>query len=81
MEKMKTYKDIPNGRGHHRTHVFFKRITGFLLIATGFFWLAKKAGWISATGAASSIFWPVVFIAVGAFILWGSHSKRNRRTA
>ncbi len=54
------------------------KIIGFLLSLVGLLWLARKAGWVShdtswaphyANG--STIFWPLVLIAVGLFLIFG----------
>lgn len=65
------------------------RIIGVLLSGIGLFWLARKAGWMSydtswvphhANG--STMFWPLVLIAVGLLLIFRlggrgkDHSKR-----
>ncbi len=68
------------GKGH--------KIIGFLLSVIGLFWLARKAGWVSHDTSwvphhadGSTIFWPLVLIALGLFLIFGlkgrgkTHSK------
>jgi hypothetical protein len=58
------------GQGH--------RLFGFTLSAVGFFWLAKKVGWISMAENGLTIFWPLAVIILGLFIaLRTSHVKNN----
>ena len=58
------------GQGH--------RLLGFTLSAVGFFWLAKKIGWISMAENGLTIFWPLAVIILGLFIaLHTSNVKRN----
>ncbi len=64
------------------------KIIGFLLSLIGLFWLARKVGWVShdtnwvphhANG--STIFWPLVLIALGLFLIFGlggSGKKHSR---
>jgi len=54
------------------------RIVGILLSATGFFWLARRAGWMAhQTGwipheaGGLPVFWPLVVISIGLFVLFG----------
>jgi hypothetical protein len=54
------------------------KLTGVLLAVIGFFWLAKKAGWMPTEHSHSAIFWPIVVIAAGLFIFF---SSRHRHTA
>jgi hypothetical protein len=56
-----------------KKHVFHNRgqghrLFGFTLSAVGFFWLAKKVGWISMAESGWAIFWPLAIIILGLFI-------------
>ena len=55
-------------------------ITGSVIAIIGFFWLAKKVGWIPVAAGGSPIFWPAVTIAAGVAIvlLAGNNSKSDR---
>ena len=57
-----------------------RRLVGVLLSVTGFLWLAKKAGWMPIEHSQSTIFWPVVVIAVGLLIFFSSRQRRTRHT-
>ena len=46
-------------RGHARQGRWHK-LSGILLAVLGFFWLAKKVGWIPVAAGGSVIFWPVL---------------------
>ncbi len=47
-----------------------QKIIGGLLSVMGFFWLAHKLDWLPAHGG-PSIFWPMVVIVAGLFMLFG----------
>ncbi len=54
------------------------KIFGILLSIMGFFWLARKAGWMSHDTTwvpheanSSPIFWPLIVIAIGLLIIFG----------
>jgi hypothetical protein len=70
--------DIRIERPAHRRHARggFKKFTGTLLVATGLFWLAHKAGWIPVAAGEPSLFWPAATIALGVVMLWGSGRRR-----
>ena len=55
-------------------------ITGAVIAIIGFFWLAKKVGWIPVAAGGAHIFWPAVTIAVGVAIvlLTRNHCKSDR---
>jgi hypothetical protein len=57
------------GQGH--------RLFGFTLSAVGFFWLAKKVGWISMAESGLAIFWPLAIIILGLFIALRTCNDRN----
>jgi len=64
-EKVSNWRSSHRGRG--------QRLTGILLSLLGFFWLAKKAGWMPI---ASGTFWPILLLGVG--ILMVAHSRLAR---
>ncbi|UCF86551.1 MAG: hypothetical protein JSV71_03460 [Nitrospiraceae bacterium] len=43
----------------------------------GFFWLAKKAGWIPVAAGGSGIFWPVLAIGAGVFMILAPRHRRK----
>ena len=55
-------------------------ITGAVIAIIGFFWLAKKVGWIPVAAGGSPVFWPTVTIAAGVAIvlLAGNNCKSDR---
>jgi peptidoglycan biosynthesis protein MviN/MurJ (putative lipid II flippase) len=54
-------------------------IAGAVIALIGFFWLAKKFGWIPVTAGGSVIFWPAVTIAVGIMIILSTRRRHARR--
>jgi hypothetical protein len=62
-----------------RKHRYGHRLVGILLAGAGFFWFAKKIGWIPVTAGSSSIFWPVVVMVLGISIIIGSRHKRAKQ--
>lgn len=54
------------------------KIVGLLMAGVGFFWLAKKAGWIPVAAGGSGIFWPVVTIGAGLFMILAPRHRRKR---
>ncbi len=54
-------------------------ITGITIAVIGFFWFAKKIGWIPVAAGGSVLFWPSVTIAAGIAILLSSrrHQKSD----
>jgi hypothetical protein len=64
-----------NNKGHSR-HGNLHKLFGILIAVVGFFWLAKKIGWIPVAAGGSGIFWPVLTIVLG---LWFAFSKRRVR--
>jgi hypothetical protein len=56
---------ITNKTCHNDTGRKGHKITGIALSIIGFFWLAKKIGWIPVAAGGSTIFWPIVTITVG----------------
>ena len=55
-------------------------IVGAALAVIGFFWLAKKIGWIPVALSGSVIFWPAVTIAVGIMITLSARRSHTPRT-
>jgi len=51
------------------------RLFGAVVAVVGSFWLAHKAGWIPIEHSHSAIFWPLVVIAAGLFLLFSSRHK------
>jgi len=52
-----------------------RRFFGIMVAMIGSFWLAHKAGWIPSEHSHSAIFWPLVVIAAGLFLLFSSRHK------
>ncbi len=44
------------------------RLFGFTLSAVGFFWLAKKIGWIPEFVSGLTLFWPLAVVILGLII-------------
>jgi hypothetical protein len=63
-------KHVRQGRWH--------KLLGILLAVIGFFWLAKKVGWIPVAASGSSVFWPVVIIGLGLWFAFGKHRVKAR---
>jgi energy-converting hydrogenase Eha subunit C len=59
---------------HRRAH----KLIGIVIAVIGFFWLAKKVGWIPVAASGSSVFWPVVTIALAVLIIFSSKYRRKR---
>jgi len=62
-------------KGHTRQRNWHK-LTGILLAVIGFFWFAKKVGWIPVAAGGSAIIWPVLTIMLG---LWFAFGNRRRK--
>ncbi len=75
---MTTKSMIKNQTGHSKANRKGHKLTGMALSIVGFFWLAKKIGWIPATVSGASIFWPSVTIAAGLFLLIAINRHRDR---
>lgn len=58
-----------------------KVFAGLLISTVGFFWLAKKVGWIPVAGG-SGLIWPVVIMFLGAVIILFTlvHSRQKHVT-
>jgi len=69
------YKQVKHGlrgKGH--------KLVGVFLTALGVFWFAHKVGWIPAFNGGSAIFWPLLTIGMGLFILFGSKHRHIRKS-
>jgi len=76
MTKDSLSRQIKDYTKHRNGH----NLVGIILVLIGFFWLAKKIGWIPAMAGGSVIFWPACTIALGVFIILGSRHKRKKQT-
>ena len=56
------------------------RLFGFTLSAVGFFWLAKKFGWIPVAEDGLAIFWPFTVIILGLSIALRERNVGNKVT-
>jgi len=73
-------KSITNnhmGMGQGCTRSKGHTILGVGLATLGFFWLAKKLGWIPIVAGGPAVFWPAVSIAVGITIILSA--RRNHK--
>jgi hypothetical protein len=74
-------KTMTNHQSNHkRNRKKGHTITGAVIATIGFFWLAKKVGWIPVAAGGSAIFWPAVTIAVGIMIILSARCSHTRRT-
>lgn len=55
-------------------------LAGVLLAVLGSFWLAHKLGWIPAHGGGPAIFWPLLTVGAGLFLLFGKRHGQKRST-
>jgi len=67
-------KHIKGNEGHRRFH----KLAGIFLMLIGFFWFAKKVGWVPVEAGGSDILWPVVVPVLGIAIFIGSRCRRGR---
>ncbi len=74
MTKESIITDIKGRTSHGQWH----KLTGILLAVFGFFWLAKKVGWIPVAAGGSVIVWPVLTIMLGLWIALGKHRAKVR---
>ena len=77
-----TTKSMTN---NHMNHGVERRkghtIIGVALAIIGFFWLAKKVGWIPVAAGSSLVFWPAVIIVLGIAIILSARRRHiNRAT-
>jgi hypothetical protein len=49
-----------------------------VIAVIGFFWLAKKVGWVPVAAGGSSVFWPVVTIALAVMVIFSTRHSRKR---
>jgi hypothetical protein len=67
----------------HMSHGVERRkghtIAGVALAVLGFFWLAKKVGWIHVAAGGSAIFWPAATIVVGIAIIVSDRRRYTNR--
>jgi hypothetical protein len=75
-----TTKSMTN---EHMSHGVERRkghtTVGVALAIIGFFWLAKKVGWIPVAAGGSTVFWPAVTIAVGIAIIVSARRRHTNR--
>jgi hypothetical protein len=73
---------IKNMTNHHLTHNRDRSkghtITGVVIAAVGFFWFAKKIGWIPVAAGGSPLFWPAVTIAAGIVLILSAQRRHKR---
>ncbi|UCE72557.1 MAG: hypothetical protein JSU99_04400 [Nitrospiraceae bacterium] len=74
MTKESISTDIKGHAGHRDWH----KLLGILLAVVGFFWLAKKVGWIPVAAGGSVAFWPVLTILLGLWIAFSRHRVKAR---
>ena len=73
-----TNKSISTNTKGHTRHGHWHKLFGILLAVFGFFWLAKKVGWIPVAAGGSVIFWPVLTIMFGLWIALSKHRAKAR---
>jgi hypothetical protein len=71
-----TKESISTNNKGHRRHGNWHKLSGILIAVVGFFWLAKKVGWIPVAAGGAGIFWPVLTIMLG---LWVAFSRRSSK--
>jgi hypothetical protein len=73
-----TTKSITTHKWNHsKEHKKGHTMVGLALAIIGFFWFAKKIGWIPVVAGDSSIFWPTVTIAAGVAIFLSARHRRK----
>lgn len=72
---MKKESISSNITGHTRQGHWYK-LFGILLAVVGFFWLAKKVGWIPVAAGGSVIFWPILTILLGLWLAFSKHRAK-----
>jgi hypothetical protein len=55
----------------HRRSGHIHTLLGVVTAVIGLFWLAHKLGWIPVAAGGSQLFWPILTIAVGLWIIYG----------
>jgi hypothetical protein len=76
MTKVTLPRHIKGGAKNTKGH----KLIGISLALIGFFWFAKKVGWIPVAAGGSAIFWPAVLFLFGVFILVGTGHRRKKHT-
>ena len=77
-----TTKSMTNHKWNHsRERRKGHTMVGLALATIGFFWFAKKIGWIPVVAGGSSFFWPAVTIAAGLTIFLSARHKRESSDA
>lgn len=69
VQEVKRHGELRKGRAH--------TLAGVLVFAAGFFWFAKKAGWIPVHPDGSPLFWPAVVMVVGLTMVLGLRRSRK----
>jgi hypothetical protein len=64
-------------KGHTRQGRWHK-LTGILLAVIGFFWFAKKVGWIPVVAGEFITIWPVLTIMLGLWLAFSGHKVKAR---
>jgi len=64
-------RDNDKTKNIHRRSGRIHTLLGGGIAAFGLFWLAHKLGWIPANAGGSQVFWPIIAIAVGLWIVYG----------
>lgn len=67
-----------NDTGHPRERRNGHKAVGVALLFLGLFWFAKKVSWIPVAATGTGIFWPLVTIGAGLFLLLVLNQKRKR---
>ncbi len=77
---MTTQTEIKSHEQHRKGR--FHKLAGIAVSVVGVFWLAKKAGWIPVVAGGSQVFWPILTIALGLMLVFGTRkahgSKANK---
>lgn len=71
-----TKESISTHIKEHGQHGHWHRLSGIMLALIGFFWLAKKVGWIPVAAGGSVIFWPIFTILLGLWIAFGIRRRK-----
>jgi hypothetical protein len=66
-----------NIKGHTRNRQWHK-LSGVVLSMVGFFWLAKKVGWIPVAAGGPVIIWLVLTIMLGLWLAFGKQRANAR---
>ncbi|MFQ5353844.1 MAG: hypothetical protein ACE5DR_02755 [Thermodesulfobacteriota bacterium] len=74
---MSRVKDIT--RHDRRRMGRFHTLLGAVITIMGLFWLAHKLGWIPAANGGPQVFWPILTIIVGLWVVYGSSAAKALR--